>query len=771
MSAALPRLVPWATRREWEAVRQWLFASGTSERDQTRATARIMAWKSRGKVPTAVDVTATLVECQLKDAHAAATPAARNTRVVDAANSAAEASILRYAYANSIVRFVNGIVDAEQKGVHARSVNAIAVELGVPEWIVDIRHDVTHTALPTLALLRTATSRALEWLREHYWDAQQDLLDEDIRSVKAMLADYHNAVVRKLQAQEGAVATEADFLEASLAPIVQRVQPTALTDVLIPCLFSKDGIYSYTPITTSAAPATPADSTKSTNNTLKGKKARESAAAPAAASASASAQAARSAAHNSPALAAMAMASQVAPHWIDAVAFFLRQWPQLTSLILQLGVADVCSSLSSGDETADPSSRFDVMEESDDNEAAAESTTSPFADHARHSGLRMSHTAAERTLLVDLLSLILGSAIRSAPLVRAALPTTALRSTLDRASLSSTTPSASSNNAAPSSTTAASFSVVDLPIDLLLHVCFKAMSSGAIQLLPLLACAKQRLLVQELDEELLACASSTIGSSSGVSRRPKQKQALRKSTEGIVARYEARWSSFYRRLTALMQLQQQADALLAAEQPVLSAFHNFNSKATSVVSSAPARPQFSSDQRDTQLKELDRLNQDAGQRLVPGAARADGERSVPTEAAALALVSNPWKKVTAAHQILAWQFCPIGALPTSACPDLSLPLALDTIAAVSAPREQDSGFSNSAAAAEDCQVVGHQPLLQRGLKREFASAEDDSTPCEETSASEAEPLEAASKRARLVEPVSFDPFLVPGAASFEVDLL
>ena len=47
--------------------------------------------------------------------------------------------------------------------------HTLAKTLGLPTSFVDIRHAATHEALPSLPLLRAATTRALDWLWENYW--------------------------------------------------------------------------------------------------------------------------------------------------------------------------------------------------------------------------------------------------------------------------------------------------------------------------------------------------------------------------------------------------------------------------------------------------------------------------------------------------------------------------------------------------------------------------------------------------------------------------
>jgi ribosomal biogenesis protein LAS1 len=51
---------------------------------------------------------------------------------------------------------VNGLVDPLQVGTYARSIASIATQLGLPLWLVEMRHAATHEDLPSLALLRDA---------------------------------------------------------------------------------------------------------------------------------------------------------------------------------------------------------------------------------------------------------------------------------------------------------------------------------------------------------------------------------------------------------------------------------------------------------------------------------------------------------------------------------------------------------------------------------------------------------------------------------------
>lgn len=63
---------------------------------------------------------------------------------------------MRQSYAAALIRLVNGLVDPLQLGVYARSIAAIATQLGLPAWLVELRHAATHEDLPSLELLRQA---------------------------------------------------------------------------------------------------------------------------------------------------------------------------------------------------------------------------------------------------------------------------------------------------------------------------------------------------------------------------------------------------------------------------------------------------------------------------------------------------------------------------------------------------------------------------------------------------------------------------------------
>ena len=71
---------------------------------------------------------------------------------------------LRQCYSTAIIRLVNGLVDPLQSGVYARSIASIAAQLGLPSWLVEVRHAATHEELPSLEVLREAAHEVIFFL-------------------------------------------------------------------------------------------------------------------------------------------------------------------------------------------------------------------------------------------------------------------------------------------------------------------------------------------------------------------------------------------------------------------------------------------------------------------------------------------------------------------------------------------------------------------------------------------------------------------------------
>eukprot|EP00124_Ichthyophonus_hoferi_P001625 Ihof_evm2s90 gene=Ihof_evmTU2s90 len=191
MSNKVQRLFPWVNPEEWKQVFDWLFHEEKEMRK--KGIQRVSAWKARGKVPVAVDSTATLVDVMIQDCMLTGNESQSNDSYDN---------ILRLTYTMALIRFVNGIVDSLQKGTYARSVQSLANQLNLPSWLVDLRHDGTHSSLPSLSVCRIACGEALWWLRDNYWERRaEEKGDKSSVDHVSLLRKYAGAQAKILAAE------------------------------------------------------------------------------------------------------------------------------------------------------------------------------------------------------------------------------------------------------------------------------------------------------------------------------------------------------------------------------------------------------------------------------------------------------------------------------------------------------------------------------------------------------------------------------------------
>ncbi|KAG8998110.1 rRNA-processing protein las1 [Tulasnella sp. JGI-2019a] len=155
----LPRRTPWANLNELDQVCGWIYSDAADIKSRQAALNRLCAWKANTAIPHALDITISLISVILDDARIESQSTASSSNLFS----------LRQAYALAIVRLVNNLVDPLQQGAFARSITAIASQIGLPAWFVELRHQATHEDLPSLAVLREAAKEALAWLLRHYF--------------------------------------------------------------------------------------------------------------------------------------------------------------------------------------------------------------------------------------------------------------------------------------------------------------------------------------------------------------------------------------------------------------------------------------------------------------------------------------------------------------------------------------------------------------------------------------------------------------------------
>ncbi|KAJ4822571.1 hypothetical protein Tsubulata_036740 [Turnera subulata] len=157
------RLVPWLSWQEWESVRDTLFSDSPEE--IASALDRVSTWRSRGSLPVVVDVTASIVEIQLKDP--------RYRKELSGDDVIHSEQMLAMLYCMAILRLVNCVVEKTRKKTEI-SIAEAAVAIGIPRTLIDIRHEGSHRDLPALALVQDSAVKALNWLRSYYWEPQSE---------------------------------------------------------------------------------------------------------------------------------------------------------------------------------------------------------------------------------------------------------------------------------------------------------------------------------------------------------------------------------------------------------------------------------------------------------------------------------------------------------------------------------------------------------------------------------------------------------------------
>ncbi|KAF5471096.1 hypothetical protein F2P56_011565 [Juglans regia] len=167
------KLVPWLNWDEWLFVEHSLFSH--SPDTVASALRRILAWQSRGCLPVAIEVTASIIEIQQKDPHFRKDQSHGATfdyREDQTNNGSLSEEILAMLYCMAIIRLVNGVIEKARKKTEV-SIAVAADAIGIPRMLIDIRHEGSHRELPALKMVRSASVKALDWLKSYYWEPQK----------------------------------------------------------------------------------------------------------------------------------------------------------------------------------------------------------------------------------------------------------------------------------------------------------------------------------------------------------------------------------------------------------------------------------------------------------------------------------------------------------------------------------------------------------------------------------------------------------------------
>lgn len=187
------------------------------ERSQLEYAIHVAAvWRDRaegGRLPHAVETSAALAAALLEDAIA---------HDYTGGPRPSELS-LRLSYSSAVVRATNGLADASianrasKRPGYGVSVAALCERLGIPGWIVDMRHDAAHNELPSLPSLRLAAKTLLAYLGDQYWAEMSRLRGYAMTKALGIL-DTYKASAKAVAVEESArVAAQISKAEARKA--------------------------------------------------------------------------------------------------------------------------------------------------------------------------------------------------------------------------------------------------------------------------------------------------------------------------------------------------------------------------------------------------------------------------------------------------------------------------------------------------------------------------------------------------------------------------
>ncbi|EFA79909.1 las1-like protein [Heterostelium album PN500] len=209
------KVVCWIDWEEWKDVYRWIYSEDKNE--QLRAINRVAAWKSRGRLPLAVEATSSFIEILYHS-----DSRTENERVL--------------CLSMAINRLVNGVLESTQKG-GAATMFSRAAQMNLPSHFVEIRHEAAHGTLPSIRLLKNAASTGLSWLDDFYWKTQAEQLDDYRSHLKRLLSRF----AKEFRAQKFTnLTTQIHWMSPRVRTLTQDISAeiTAglLESVLVPML-------------------------------------------------------------------------------------------------------------------------------------------------------------------------------------------------------------------------------------------------------------------------------------------------------------------------------------------------------------------------------------------------------------------------------------------------------------------------------------------------------------------------------------------------------
>jgi len=174
----MKRITCWHNWKEWKSLMNNIYINDRKANE--RALARIEAWEARdADIPSAVSCLKELLTAKLFE-------------IDKEKASMFELQIYQKNLSMSIVRFVNLITEPYQKSPMATPIRTIALEIGLPDWIVNLRHLSTHHhQIPSIEMLEQAILFLFDWIKDHYVDTYKEYsLDSSLlNNLRAQIKD------------------------------------------------------------------------------------------------------------------------------------------------------------------------------------------------------------------------------------------------------------------------------------------------------------------------------------------------------------------------------------------------------------------------------------------------------------------------------------------------------------------------------------------------------------------------------------------------------
>lgn len=155
--AAVLVVVPWFSTAEWIETYEAAFSSDVSRWKDAKDT--MLVWQARvEKLPAGIDVTLPLLQAKIIEM-----------------DPSVEAAVKSIFLASALQRFVTAIVKLPQtKYYRAKSIHHLALEIGLPMHLVDLRNEIVHGhgGWGGGESVHKGLEVSYKWIKWFYWDAE-----------------------------------------------------------------------------------------------------------------------------------------------------------------------------------------------------------------------------------------------------------------------------------------------------------------------------------------------------------------------------------------------------------------------------------------------------------------------------------------------------------------------------------------------------------------------------------------------------------------------